>query len=122
LIKDFVPLVELEDLVFTGWEIFGGDLYTAAKTAQVLDRDQMDKIRPFLESIEPMPAVFDQQYVERLTARKAKTGRNKYDLAQQVREDIQNFKPKDRPPSHDLVRIDGNLSPGNRCSSNVEEL
>ena len=94
LIKDFVPLAELEDLVFTGWDIFGGDLYTAAKTAQVLDRDQLDKIRPFLESIEPMPAVFDQQYVKRLTARKAKTGRNKCDLAQQIRDDIQNFKQR----------------------------
>ena len=67
LIKDFVPLAHLDDLVFTGWDIFGGNLYDAAKTAQVLDRDQLEQIRPFLESIEPMPAVFDQHYVKRLT-------------------------------------------------------
>ena len=60
LIKDFAPIAPLEDLVFTGWDIFGGNLYDAAKTAQVLDRDQLEQIRPFLESIEPMPAAFDQ--------------------------------------------------------------
>ena len=54
LIKDFVPLATLDDLVFTGWDIFGGNLYDAAKTAQVLDRDQLETIRPYLESIEPM--------------------------------------------------------------------
>jgi len=59
LIRDFVPLASLDDLVFTGWDIFGGNLYDAAKTAQVIDRDQLEQIRPFLEGIEPMPAVFD---------------------------------------------------------------
>src|SRR5580698_8331433 len=73
MIKDFIPLAGLDDLVFTGWDIFGGNLYDAAKTAQVLDRDQLEQIRPFLESIEPMPAVFDQHYVKRLTAKKQKT-------------------------------------------------
>ena len=72
LIKDFVDIAPLEDLVFTGWDIFGGNLYDAAKTAQVLDRDTLEAIRPFLESIEPMPAVFDQHYVKRLTAKHAR--------------------------------------------------
>jgi myo-inositol-1-phosphate synthase len=94
LIKQFVDLCPLEDLVFTGWDIFGGNLYDAAKTAQVLDRDQLESIRPFLESIEPMPAVFDQHYVKRLTAQKSKTGKNKCDLANQIRNDIAEFKTK----------------------------
>jgi myo-inositol-1-phosphate synthase len=94
LIKDFIPLAQLNDLVFTGWDIFGGNLYEAARTAQVLDRDQLDQIRPFLESIEPLPAVFDQHYVKRLTAKKAKTGKNKCDLANQIRNDIAEFKSK----------------------------
>ena len=94
LIKEFAGLCPLEDLVFTGWDIFGGNLYDAAKTAQVLDRDQLESIRPFLESIEPMPAVFDQHYVKRLTAVKAKTGKNKCDLANQIRNDIAEFKTK----------------------------
>ncbi len=53
LIKDFVPIAKLDDLVFTGWDIFGGNLYDAAKSAQVIDRDTLEQIRPFLESIEP---------------------------------------------------------------------
>src|SRR5580693_6894906 len=94
LIKDFVPIAQLDDLVFTGWDIFGGNLYDAAKTAQVLDRDQLEQIRPYLESIEPMPAAFDQHYVKRLTGQKIKTGKNKCDLANQIRNDIAEFKTK----------------------------
>jgi myo-inositol-1-phosphate synthase len=63
LIKEFAPLASLDDLVFTGWDIFGGNLYDAAKTAQVLDNEQLQQIRPFLETIEPMPAVFTDRQV-----------------------------------------------------------
>jgi myo-inositol-1-phosphate synthase len=94
LIKDWAPIAPLDDLVFTGWDIFGGNLYDAAKTAQVLDRDQLEQIRPYLESIEPMPAVFDQHYVKRLSPKKSKTGKNKCDLANQIRNDIAEFKTK----------------------------
>ena len=94
LIKDFAPIAQLEDLVFTGWDIFGGNLYDAARTAAVLDRDQLAEMRPFLESIEPMPAAFDQRYVKRLDPKKIKTGKNKCDLANQIRNDIAEFKSK----------------------------
>src|ERR1700709_127351 len=94
LIKDFVPLASLDDIVFTGWDIFGGNLYDAAKTAQVLDRDQLESMRPFLESIEPMPAAFEERYVKRLTPTKKKIGKNKCDLANQIRNDIAEFKTK----------------------------
>jgi myo-inositol-1-phosphate synthase len=94
LIKDFVPLASLDDLVFTGWDIFGGNLYDAAKTAQVLDNDQLQQMRPFLESIEPLPAVFNQHYVKRLEGKKVKSGKNKCDLANQIRNDIAEFKTK----------------------------
>ncbi len=94
LIRDFVPLALLDDLVFTGWDIFGGNLYDAARTAQVLDKDQLQQIRPFLESIEPMPAAFNQHYVKRLEGKTVKTGKNKCDLANQIRNDIAEFKTK----------------------------
>jgi myo-inositol-1-phosphate synthase len=93
-IKDFTSLASLDDLVFTGWDIFGGDLYTAAKTAQVLNKEQLEQIRPYLESIRPMPGVFDQRFVKRLTAESIKTGRSTCDLAQQLRADIQEFKQR----------------------------
>jgi myo-inositol-1-phosphate synthase len=94
LIKDFAPLARLDDLVFTGWDIFGGNLYDAAKTAAVLDRDQLEQMKPFLQGIEPMPAAFNQHYVKRLEGKKVKTGKNKCDLANQIRNDIAEFKSK----------------------------
>ena len=93
-IKEFVPIAKLDDIVFTGWDIFGGNLFDAAKTAAVLDRDQLAEMRPFLEGIEPMPAVFNQHYVKRLDGKKIKTGKNKCDLANQIRNDISEFKSK----------------------------
>ena len=94
LIKDFVPLASLDDVVFTGWDIFPENMYEAAKHASVLDGEHLQTIRPFLEGIEPMPAVFDQNYVKRLHGTHVKKGRSKCDLAQQVRSDIQAFKEK----------------------------
>src|SRR5512141_2198945 len=66
LIKDFVPLASLDDVVFGGWDIFKENSYEAAKTAGVLDEALLDQIRPELEAIRPWPAVFDQRYVKRL--------------------------------------------------------
>ena len=91
-IKDFVPLADLNDLVFTGWDPIPDDMYTAAAKAGVLEKEMLEKIRPFLESIKPMPAVFDQRYVKKLTGTNVKKGKNKLDLAEQVRADIRNFK------------------------------
>jgi myo-inositol-1-phosphate synthase len=94
LIKEFVPLADLNDIVFTGWDIFNENMYEAAKTAAVLDRDHLEQIRPFLENIAPMPAVFNQHYVKRLNGTNVKTGRSKCDLANKIQEDIQQFKQK----------------------------
>jgi myo-inositol-1-phosphate synthase len=92
LIKDFVPLAKLENLCFTGWDIFADNMFEAAQTARVLDRDQLETVRPFLEGIRPMPAVFDQHSVKRLNGANVKKGKNKRDLAEQVRADIQAYK------------------------------
>jgi len=91
-IKDFVPLAGLDDLVFTGWDIFTDDMYAAARNAGVLDRDLLDQIKPFLQSIKPRKAVFDQNYVRKLDGPNVKKGKNKRELAEQVREDIREFK------------------------------
>jgi myo-inositol-1-phosphate synthase len=92
LIKDFVPLAALEDVVFTGWDIFPDSVYEAAAHAKVLEKDQLEVIRPYLETIKPLPAVFDQYYVKRLNGTHVKTGKNKMDLANQLRADIRAFK------------------------------
>ena len=96
-------------MVFTGWDIFPDNMYEAASTAKVLDKELLESIRPFLESIKPMPAVFDQYYVKRLHGTNVKQGKNKRDLAEQLRADIREFK-KTRSPGDDLVRLDGNFS------------
>ena len=64
LIKDFAPLADLNNVVFTGWDIFDDNVYEAAAHAKVLDGDHLTQIKPYLEAIQPMPAVFDQHYVE----------------------------------------------------------
>src|SRR3954468_22604458 len=91
-ISEVVPLPGLDDLVFGGWDIFEDDCYAAAKTAGVLEPALLEQIRPELEKIRPWPAVFDQRYVKRLDGPNVKKGKNKRDLAEQVMEDIRQFK------------------------------
>jgi myo-inositol-1-phosphate synthase len=100
LIKDFVPLASLNDIVFGGWDIFEEDSYEAAKTAGVLEPALLDQIKPELQAIKPWPAVFDRQYVKRLDGPNVKKGKNKKDLAEQLRDDIQRFKEQ-----HQLDRL-----------------
>jgi len=100
LIKDFVPLAGLDDVVFGGWDIFEDNAYEAAKTAGVLDAALLDQVKPELEAIKPWPAVFDRQYVKRLDGPNVKKGKNKRELADQVRADIQAFQAK-----HGLARL-----------------
>jgi myo-inositol-1-phosphate synthase len=92
LIKDFVPLAALDDLVFAAWDPIPDDAYTAAVKAGVLDGSHLEPIAPFLKSIAPMPAVFDQNYVKRLQGTNVKRGKTKRELAEQLREDIRRFK------------------------------
>jgi len=92
LIREYLPIAQLNDLVFTGWDIFEDNVYESAAHAKVLDKDLVEQLKPFLETIKPLPAVFDQYYVKRLHGTHVKTGKNKRDLAEQVRADIQAFK------------------------------
>ncbi len=96
LIKDFVELAGLDELVFGGWDIFDDNVYLAARKAGVLERDLLDEIRFDIEEIKPWKAVFDQNYVKKLSGDNVKQGANKYDLAQMLMEDIQNFKESQR--------------------------
>src|SRR5690348_3460258 len=91
-IKEFVPLAGLNDLVFTGWDIFEDDMYTAASKAGVLERDLLDQVKGHLSSIKPRKAVFDHNYVKKIDGPNVKKGKNKLDLAEQLRQDIRDFK------------------------------
>ena len=92
LIKDFISLASLDDLVFAGWDIFEDNCYEAAAHAGVLEPSLLEKIKDEMSAIKPMTAVFDRQYVKRLDGPNVKKGATKKELAEQVRADIRNFK------------------------------
>jgi myo-inositol-1-phosphate synthase len=96
LIKEFVPLAGLNDLVFGAWDIFEDSAYDAAMHAGVLEKELLSQLKTPLQKIRPMKAVFDQHYVKRLNGTNVKEGKNKFDLAQQLIEEIAEFKRKNR--------------------------
>lgn len=91
-IKDFVPLASLDDLVFGAWDIFEEDAYESALHAGVLERELVNQLKAELQGVRPMKAVFDQHYVKRLNGTHTKQGANKMEMAEQLIEDITNFK------------------------------
>ncbi len=100
LIKDFVPLAGLDDLVFGCWDIFEDNCYEAALHAGVIEPTRLEAVRPELEAIQPWKAVFDQRYVRRLLGPHVKTGQHKHDLAMQLMEDIEMFRGQ-----HEVTRM-----------------
>ncbi len=91
-IKDFVPLSDLNDLVFGGWDIFPDNAYQAACKSGVLEHSHLAPLRAELEKIKPMSAAFDPAYVSRISGPNVKKGSSKMDLAQQLMADIARFK------------------------------
>ncbi|MBK7072024.1 MAG: inositol-3-phosphate synthase [Myxococcales bacterium] len=93
-IRDYVPLAQMSDLVFGGWDPIPDNAYEAAVRAGVLETKHLDPIKEELSAIKPMPAVFDQQWVKRLDGPNKKTGTSKMHLAEQVMDDIKSFQAK----------------------------
>ncbi len=96
LIKDFVPLARLEDLVFGAWDIFPDSAYEAAMHAGVLEKDLLARVKASLQKIKPMKAVFDQSYVKRLHGTNVKKGKTKMALAEQLIDEIAAWRKKNR--------------------------
>ncbi len=90
-IKELVPLAELRDLVFGGWDIIPDNAYETACNAGVLGLDVLSGVRQELESIKPWPGVFEQAYVRRLAGTHIKTGESKMALAEALMDDIKRF-------------------------------
>ncbi len=91
MIKDFVPLADISDIVFGGWDIFEEDMYSAAKNSGVLKNEDIEPIKDFLSSIKPMKAVFDKNYIKNIEGNWVKKGDTKYELGEALRQDIRNF-------------------------------
>ena len=96
LIKEFIPLADLNDIVFGAWDIFPDSAYEAALTAGVLEKELLAQLKPQLQKIKPMKAVFDQNYVKRLNGTNVKEGDNKFELAGQLIEEIAEFKRRNK--------------------------
>jgi myo-inositol-1-phosphate synthase len=94
LVKDFVPLASLDDLVFGGWDIFNENAYQAAVRSGVLDKGLLDKLKKELSAIKPMKGVFDRNYVKRLDGKYIKRAKTKKDLANLLKKDIIAFQKK----------------------------
>ena len=92
LIREFVPLEKLDNLVFGGWDIFPDTAYEAAVKAGVLDALHLEEAKGLLSGIRPMKAAFDQAYVKRLDGTHVKHAKTKFDLAEEIKEDIQQFR------------------------------
>lgn len=90
-IKDFVPLADLDQIVFGGWDVYEDNVFDAAMNAKVLDANLLRDVRKELEAIKPMKAAFDKRYVKNLVATNVKECATKWEMALEVMEDIQNF-------------------------------
>ncbi len=92
LIKDFVPLTDLHDIVFGGWDIYEDNVYEAASKAKVLEPALLNAIKPQLQALKPMKAVFDKSFIKNLDGKNEKKANTKFDLAKMVMDDIENFR------------------------------
>ncbi len=91
IIKDFVPISDMKDIAFGGWDINDENIYEISLRSKVLDKTLLNELRPELETINVYKAVFDHKYVRRLNGDWIKKGTSKMDLAEQVMDDIKNF-------------------------------
>ncbi len=91
-VKDFVPLAGLNDIVFGGWDIFTDNAYQSAANAGVLNLQDLAKVKTYLSKIKPMKAAFDQKFVKLISGPNIKKGKNKYEWALELKEDIKKFR------------------------------
>jgi myo-inositol-1-phosphate synthase len=91
-IKDFVPLANLEDLVFGGWDIYADNAYESAVHASVLEATLLEKLKEPLSAIKPMKAVFDSEYIRRINGPNVKQEGSKMDKAEMLMDDIRQFR------------------------------
>ncbi|MDX1661780.1 MAG: inositol-3-phosphate synthase, partial [Gemmatimonadota bacterium] len=90
-IKDFVPLAGLDQIAFGAWDVFADDAYESAMNCGVLDRTQIEELKPFLSSVKPMKGAFDKRYVKKLDGDHVMETRSKREWAEQLIDDIARF-------------------------------
>ena len=91
MIKDFVPLAGLEDIVFGGWDVYHDNMYQSAINARVLEPSLLLSVKEELEALKPMKAVFDKSFITNLDGTNIKEEATKAEQAKAVMNDIANF-------------------------------
>ena len=90
-VKDILPIANLSDMVFGAWDIYPDDAYDAALKANVLKLQDIDPVKDELKAIKPYTALFDKSYASNIDGPNVKCGSNRWELTEQLREDIRSF-------------------------------
>ncbi len=93
-IKDFVPLADVGDFVFGGWDVFPANCYEGALEAKVLKTEDLEPVRSLLEGVKPWPAIFKQEFVKNLHGTNVKVEASHLELVEATKADIEGFKKK----------------------------
>ena len=91
-VKDLVPIAELGDMVFGAWDLYEDNAYEAAVKAAVLKPQDVEPVKDELEAIKPYKALFDKNYASNIDGPNVKVGATRWELTEQLREDIRHFK------------------------------
>ncbi len=90
--NEIVSIADLKDIVFGAWDVYPANAYESAINAEVLKEKDINPVKDELEKIVPLKAAFDKNYAKRLDGNNVKTCANRWDMTEQIREDIRNFK------------------------------
>lgn len=89
---EIVPMAKLDDIVFGAWDVYPANAYESAINCEVLKEKDINPVKDELEAIKPMKAAFDHNYAKRLDGENIMVGKTRWEMAEQLREDIRNFK------------------------------
>ena len=98
--SEIVPMAQLDDIEFGAWDVYPADAYRAAMYAEVLKEKDIEPVRDELQQIVPMKAAFDKNFAKRLDGDNVMTGKTRWEMVEQLREDIRTFKAE-----HNCARI-----------------
>ena len=104
-ISELVPLYSLDNIVFGAWDIFPDNGYEVAKNAGVLSNEHVESAKELLETIKPMPGVFDPKVVRRLNGTHICQAKTKREQANAIREDIKNFTKENNTESNVMIML-----------------
>ncbi len=90
--NEIVPIASLDDIVFGSWDVYPANAYESAINAEVLKEKDINPVKEELEAIKPMKAAFDHNYAKRLDGDNIMVGKTRWEMVEQLREDIRNFK------------------------------